>query len=334
MHADHHLGLQSIVGAYVEEERRRRSAGEKERRLRIVGPRKLRPWLITHWQHTYEESVLADHDGWEESKADVNEVKDADHDDTEVEEVIDDELFDFVEYYPCHALLSAPHDLSPFLAALPIALSLTTVPVRHCPDSYGVSLHTLTGSAGALPWKLVYSGDTLPSSALVQHGLHATVVVHEATFEDGMEAEARDKRHCTARQAVEVGRGMGAQSLLLTHFSQRYPKMSDVGGGEAGWVAQRVVQAFDLMTAVWRDLFWLPALMPAIAGVVGEGGVAMEEDNDDGEDEAGGEEGKTALPDNRKRADRARPASASGKRSKLQVAVGASAAARASPVRN
>ena len=66
--------------------------------------------------------------------------------------------------------------------------------------------------------------------------------MHEATFEDGLEGEALAKNHSTTSDAVSTGRGAGAAATLLTHFSQRYPKVpavdvvvtSNGAGGEGG----------------------------------------------------------------------------------------------------
>jgi ribonuclease Z len=59
-----------------------------------------------------------------------------------------------------------------------------------------------------------------------------------------MGAQARAKKHCTVGEALRVGREMGAQTVVLTHFSQRYPKLAAV----AGMVEDsNVVLAFDCM---------------------------------------------------------------------------------------
>lgn len=47
----------------------------------------------------------------------------------------------------------------------------------------------------------------------------------QATFEDSLLEEAQAKKHCTTREAVEAGAAAGAYRTLLTHFSQRYPKI-------------------------------------------------------------------------------------------------------------
>lgn len=38
--------------------------------------------------------------------------------------------------------------------------------------------------------------------------------------------QARQKRHSTTQEAVSMGARMGAYRVILTHFSNRYPKAS------------------------------------------------------------------------------------------------------------
>lgn len=131
-----------------------------------------------------------------------------------------------------------------------------TVPARHCRDAWSLIIETKTNThthpdhttllplslthwgskeyAFPLPvvrpasisgWKIVFSGDTEATQTLVDAGWGATVLVHEATLADHMIKEARDKKHSTMRQAIAVGERMQAARILLTHFSQRYPKL-------------------------------------------------------------------------------------------------------------
>jgi hypothetical protein len=55
----------------------------------------------------------------------------------------------------------------------------------------------------------------------------ATLLIHEATFEDEMADEARAKRHSTTRDAMDMAAQSGAYRLILTHFSSRYPTMPE-----------------------------------------------------------------------------------------------------------
>lgn len=50
-----------------------------------------------------------------------------------------------------------------------------------------------------------YSGDCRPSEELVRVGENATLLIHEATLEDTMEQDAKDKNHCTTQEAIDVG---------------------------------------------------------------------------------------------------------------------------------
>lgn len=89
----------------------------------------------------------------------------------------------------------------------------------------------------------------------------ATVLIHEATFEDDMQEEAHRKNHSTTSEAVGMGLAMGADAVLLTHFSQRYPKIAEIRPEHM----DRAVVAFDLMQLSFRRLHSVTALMPALA---------------------------------------------------------------------
>jgi hypothetical protein len=54
-----------------------------------------------------------------------------------------------------------------------------------------------------------------------------SLLIHEATFEDSPDglANAADKRHSTAAEALGIADAMPARHTLLTHFSARYPKL-------------------------------------------------------------------------------------------------------------
>lgn len=137
---------------------------------------------------------------------------------------------------------------------------VAAAPALHCPDAWCVALQHGEG------WGLVYSGDTRPCDALVALGRRldpaCRLLVHEATFDDteDMAHEAVARRHSTVGEAIHVGKQMGAWRVLLTHFSQRYPKLADVRQlPTAG-----AVLAFDLMSIPLRLLPGLPQLTPAL----------------------------------------------------------------------
>ena len=71
--------------------------------------------------------------------------------------------------------------------------------------------------------KIVYSGDTRPSDALVKLAEGADILIHEATFDDSLAERAMADGHSTASQAAEVAFSANVGRLLLTHISSRYP---------------------------------------------------------------------------------------------------------------
>ena len=85
---------------------------------------------------------------------------------------------------------------------------------------------------------IIHLGDCLDNSALARaargsspcpliararaEGRTVALVVHEATFCDSRGTDAIRKGHCTARHAAAYAAEAGAETLCLTHLSQRY----------------------------------------------------------------------------------------------------------------
>lgn len=204
------------------------------------------------------------------------------------------------------------------LAAAQAALGLSALeafPVHHVARSTGLKLSGGGGDNGGgaprPPWTVVFSGDTRPCDAVVSAARGATLLVHEATFEDELAADAVAKRHSTLSEALGVARDAGAYRALLTHFSSRYPKIpvlaaaagggaeqaaaagaegaaAGAGGGPLlGMVGRSVAVGFDFMSVNLADLPWLPLLVPACDELLREEGFAGGDDGDEGEAAAG-----------------------------------------------
>lgn len=73
--------------------------------------------------------------------------------------------------------------------------------------------------------RIAYSGDCRPSPRFAHYARGAHLLIHECTFEDELSGDALAKKHSTLSEALDIGRQMGARRILLTHFSQRYPKL-------------------------------------------------------------------------------------------------------------
>jgi ribonuclease Z len=130
-----------------------------------------------------------------------------------------------------------------------------TAPAFHCQSSFTTAL-TFDNE-----FKLAYSGDTRPTRSFVDIGRNATLLVHEATFDDELIEEAIAKKHSTIREAIRAGKDMGARKTALVHFSQRYPKAPTFGEDDAA----DVVYGFDYMRFRVGDVARFKRLVPGLA---------------------------------------------------------------------
>jgi ribonuclease Z len=142
---------------------------------------------------------------------------------------------------------------------------IISVPVAHCPHSYAVVID------GTPFGRVAYSGDCRPSLSFAAAAIKADLLIHEATFEDGMEDEATLKRHCTVGEALMVGERMRAKAVVLTHFSQRYPRIPPLGQAVNGSNAAsdqelrpHIIFAFDFMKLTPNTIAVASALTPAL----------------------------------------------------------------------
>ncbi|PWN95607.1 hypothetical protein FA09DRAFT_134287 [Tilletiopsis washingtonensis] len=140
---------------------------------------------------------------------------------------------------------------------------LTTCKVIHrVPRCFGLVARSARG------WSVAYSGDTQPCAALVRAGKDVDVLVHEATLEDSQHEMAKFKGHSTFGQAIDIARQMNAKHCLLTHFSQRYPKLPRLSApgaaSESGKREPIVALAFDLASIAVRDMWKMERYRPAL----------------------------------------------------------------------
>jgi ribonuclease Z len=70
--------------------------------------------------------------------------------------------------------------------------------------------------------KVVVTGDTRPTDAVIELARGASVLVHESTFAWEEHARALETCHSTAREAAEVARAAEVDLLALTHISSRH----------------------------------------------------------------------------------------------------------------
>jgi len=124
------------------------------------------------------------------------------------------------------------------------------VAVNHgCANAHGfcMAVHVRDDSSKDTKiYRIVFSGDTTACKRLVQTSQRmypdgVDLLVHEATFVDTDQHLAETKKHSTTCQALFVAEKMKAQRVVLSHFSQRYNKLSDIPQQWRG----RVLLAWD-----------------------------------------------------------------------------------------
>lgn len=164
----------------------------------------------------------------------------------------------------------------------PLVCDLQSVPVEHCRCSYGLVMNinrprNIIGIGhsflAAGPVKITFSGDCRPSESLVKAGMGSALLIHEATFDNDMQEDAVNKRHSTTDEGLDVARRMGAQHVILTHFSQRYPKVI-VQNTTTTDDRMPYTNAVDFMhVAVPSQLPMLPRAINKLASIVFQGAV-------------------------------------------------------------
>ncbi len=89
------------------------------------------------------------------------------------------------------------------------------------PDGKIVKPETVVG-ASRPGRKIVYTGDTGPSEALVELAKNADLLIHESTFEDALQERALKDKHSTPTMAAQTAKQAKVKQLVLTHISARY----------------------------------------------------------------------------------------------------------------
>lgn len=100
------------------------------------------------------------------------------------------------------------------------------------------TLTTTMSQNESLSW-FCYSGDTRPCDKLIRAcqrvmssssspSSPSLFLLHEATFENNDQEQAKQKQHSTVAEAVQVAVDCGATKVLLTHFSQRYVSVTSL----------------------------------------------------------------------------------------------------------
>jgi ribonuclease Z len=80
-----------------------------------------------------------------------------------------------------------------------------------------------------------------------------------------MEESAVQKNHSTTSEAISIGREMAAENIVLTHFSQRYPKLPSIKDDDC---LHQVSIAHDLMRIRFSEIHTVPALYSSLQSLL------------------------------------------------------------------
>lgn len=234
LHADHHTGLIHLL---LERERALTSLGKAFSPVYLIAPVQIMTWLNQYHDHCQQilSQINIIPSKFLCDGAEIPKVKTKSFIQTVLKKN------DLVKFQTCY--------------------------VRHCKNAFACGLTHQSG------WQLVFSGDTMPCEAVANMGKNATLLIHEATLEDGMEDEALEKRHSTTSQAIGIGVKMNAEFIVLNHFSQRYAKIPLFNDD----FNSKVGISFDHMRIRFGDFQMLPRLIRPLKALFAEEIEEMEE---------------------------------------------------------
>ncbi|CAB4256033.1 similar to Saccharomyces cerevisiae YKR079C TRZ1 tRNA 3'-end processing endonuclease tRNase Z [Maudiozyma barnettii] len=136
----------------------------------------------------------------------------------------------------------------------------------HCNWAYSNSITFQVSNTKT--FKVSYSGDTRPNidNFAKDVGQNSDLLIHEATLDNELQEDAIKKKHCTINEAITVSNKMNAQKLLLTHFSQRYPKVPNIMNN-VEIKAKEYCFAFDGMIVDYEKMGEQLAILPKLGNL-------------------------------------------------------------------
>jgi ribonuclease Z len=214
LHGDHIYGLPGLIST--------RSFDGGITPLRLIGPRGIRRYIETVFEIS---GTTLDY-----------ELQFIELDEEDGQLVYEDERFTVVastliHRVPCFGYRVVEHDqpgklLVDKLVRLGVAAGPQYGLLKQGHDitlQDGTTIYAKEVTAPALPGRIVtILGDTTPSPNALELAMGADLLVHEATFSEGLEEKAHLFGHSTTIEAASTASEAGASMLVMTHFSGRY----------------------------------------------------------------------------------------------------------------
>lgn len=248
LHADHHLGIMTIINEWLKHNK------DNDQKLYLVTP-----WQYNHFMREASKIETAENFsgrivyiscenflfGKERNEIPQDSFKNFDPTQTTKIQATQ------VPFKNYEAITALHRDVG--------IRKFATCRAYHCEWAYCCSISFFTDltqdeNASDSFFKVSYSGDTRPNMHMFAKviGRKTDLLIHEATLDNELQSEAKAKRHCTINEAIGVANEMKAKKLILTHFSQRYPKLPEISNNvvpRAGFC-----YAFDGMIVKYNEI--------------------------------------------------------------------------------
>ena len=132
-----------------------------------------------------------------------------------------DAAYDIDEYDPAAALTVGP-------------LTVRFAPGRHYVPAWAVSVESPDGA------RLVYTGDTGPSTSMIEFARGADLLLVEATLRDAAEDDT-ERGHLTAAEAIDLARRAEVRAARLVHYApDRRAELGALCAAAGPWISPAV----------------------------------------------------------------------------------------------
>lgn len=217
LHADHHLGAISFIRHWL------KANEDSSTPLYVMGPWK-------YFQFLHEWTQLED-------AVSMGRIKFVDNESFIVGSSFLTDINQKIDEIQRFAITDSPSFFKEMKEDVGL-FDIRTCKAKHCDLAYCASFTFNLSDNNK--FQVAYSGDTRPTNMFAfKVGKGADLLIHEATHENGLEKEAAKKRHTTIGQALDVARKMNAKYTILTHFSQRYPKLPNIEStSDSGYLSE------------------------------------------------------------------------------------------------
>lgn len=214
LHADHHLGLVSVINAWFETNR------HNDAKLFLI-----LPWQFDHFLNEWYKLEK------QFSSIDLSRLVYISNEDFHARRESEFQQADIADFekafdagqlnvaIPRKKLGPLPEERIRELYDAVHLEKVETVRAIHCYWAYSVNM-TFRLSENET-FKLSFSGDTRPNPSFFKTGQGADLLIHEASLEDDLIEEALAKKHTTTTEAVRMAQLMRCPKVLLTHHSTR-----------------------------------------------------------------------------------------------------------------